>query len=134
MTYGHNVAAYRETQVMRSKEQIVPLLYHHLLVNLRKAAAQIQAKDYEGKAESLTKASEILFELMGSLDFEAGGELSVQLQSLYMFWLEQIRVVGRSLDTTLLERIIEMVGELHESWVQAAAAVEATGGVRGDVA
>lgn len=134
MTYENNVAAYRETQVMRSPEQIVPLLYHHLLVNLRRAGAQIQARDFEGKAESFNKASEIIFELMGSLDPEAGGEIAGRLASLYTFWLEQLRLVSRELDTARLEKVIEMVGTLHESWVEAAAQVEPSGGARGDVA
>jgi len=134
MTYGKNVAAYRETQVMRSKEQIVPLLYHHLLVNLRKAAAQIQAKDIEGKAESFNKAYEIVYELMETLDFEAGGELAERLASLYAFWLAQLRGISRNLDTATLEKVIKMVGELHESWVEAAKSVESSGGERGDVA
>ena len=134
MTYDNSVAAYRETQVMRSQEHIVPLLYHHLLVNLRRAAAQIQTKDFEGKAESFNKASEIIFELMGSLDVEAGGEIARRLASLYAFWIEQLRHVSRHLDGARLERIIEMVATLHESWVEAAAQLEPSGGARGDVA
>lgn len=133
MTYANSVTAYRETQVMRSKEQIVPLLYHHLLVNLRRTAAHIQARDFESKAESLTKAKDILYELMGALNFEAGGELAQRLASLYTFWLEQLQEISRTLDTDKLDKIIEMVAVLHESWAAAAAQVE-PGGPGGDLA
>jgi flagellar protein FliS len=133
MTYGNSVTAYRETQVMRSKEQIVPLLYHHLLVNLRRTAAHIRAQDFEGKAESVTKAKDIIYELLGSLNFDVGGEIAQRLASLYTFWLEQLQEISRTLDTAKLDKITEMVAVLHESWAAAAAQVD-PGGPRGDVA
>jgi flagellar protein FliS len=106
----------------RSREWLVPLLYEHLLTNLRRASDQIAARDYEGKAVSLEKASAILFELLAMLDFERGGELATRLAALYSYFAGEVGTVGRTLDTALLGRIIEMIGSLHESWTYAAAA------------
>ena len=112
-----------EQDVMsRSREWLVPLLYEHLLVNLRRASDQIAARDYEGKAVSLEKASAILFELLAMLDFERGGELASRLAALYSYFAGEVGTVGRTLDTALLARLIQMIASLHESWTYAAAA------------
>lgn len=119
--YGGGAAAYRETQVMSSSpEQLVPLLYERLLVHLRRAETQIGAKDIAGKAESLSKATEIVFELLSNLSFEEGGELASRLAALYAFFINELGEVGRTLDTARLKTVTEMVGSLHTAWASAA--------------
>lgn len=110
-----------------SREELVVLLYRHLLANLRRAAKLITAGDIEGKAESLNKAGDIVFELLGSLDFEVGGELASRLATLYEFYLHEIHEVGRTLDTERLGNLIVLVADLHEVWSQAARNVRNTG-------
>ncbi len=130
MTY-HNAytARYLEAEVMsRPKQWLVPLLYEHLLANLKRASVQIEARDLEGKAASLSRASAIVFELLASLDFEKGGELAKRLAALYAYFATEITTVGRSLDVAHLARLIEMIAGLHESWVQAAEATSPRSG------
>ncbi len=126
MTGQRNASAYLEAKVMSSsREELVPLLYEHLCANLRRAAAQIEAGDIEGKAASLDRASGIVFELLASLDFEAGGDLASRLAALYSFFATEISNAGRTLDRERLDRVTSMVASLHEAWQQAAA--QATG-------
>jgi len=121
MTYQKERSRYLETQIVSSRpEQLVPLLYQHLLVNLRKAGEQIQEGDIEGKAISLQKASAIVFELMSSLDMEQGGEIAMRLASLYTYFTKRISEVGRTLDEDIIRELIELVGSLHESWLEVA--------------
>jgi flagellar protein FliS len=119
--YGGGAAAYRETQVMSSSpEQLIPLLYERLLVHLRRAEIQIEAKDFAGKSESLGKASEIVFELLSNLSFDEGGELASRLAALYAFFINELNEAGRSMDTARLRTVTEMVGSLHTAWANAA--------------
>ena len=114
-------SAYRETGVLSSSpEQLVPLLYEHLLVNLKRSAMRIRAGDIEGKFESLTRAADIVVELLSALDHEAGGELAQRLAALYAFWLREINVAGRDLDAGRVEEVAAMVASLLEAWEQAA--------------
>lgn len=114
--YGDGAAAYRETQVLSSSpEQLVPLLYERLLVLLRRAEAQIEAKDLAGKSESLAKASEIVFELLTNLSFDEGGELASRLAALYAFFINEINESGRKMDTARLRTVTEMIASLHEA-------------------
>ena len=122
MSYGGNAAkTYREAKVLGSTpEQLVVLLYEHLLMTLRRAGVQIQAGDIEGRAASLERASDIVFELLSSLDMEAGGELSSRLAALYAYFIDEIGVIGRSPDGARLDRLIGLIASLHESWATAA--------------
>lgn len=123
MSYNAYTARYLEADVMsRPKEWLVPLLYEHLLASLKRAVVQIEARDFQGKAASLNKASAIVFELLASLDREKGGELATRLAGLYAYFASEITAVGRSLDLAHLGKLIDMVASLHESWVQAAEA------------
>ena len=133
MTYDtrSRSSMYRDVDVLSSSpEQLLPLLYNQLLVSLRRASVCIRRKDIEGKFDSLEKAADIVAELRGALDFEAGGSLGVQLSSLYGFWATEISEAGSSLDAARVDRIATMVAELYESWASAARIV----GSEGDVA
>lgn len=114
-------AAYRKNHVLGSTpEQLVPLLYGRLLTSLRRADTQIEVRDIAGKAESLEKASDIVFELLGSLDFEAGGEIANRLGALYAWFAREIIDIGLTLDRARLARVVDLVAMLHEAWVEAA--------------
>lgn len=121
MSYQKNGDAYQATMVLStSREQLVPLLYEHLLVSLRRASKHMQEGNIEGKAESVEKAIAILYELLGSLDFDADNEIASRLASLYTYFLKEINEASWSLKARRLDPLIEMVGSLHESWVEAA--------------
>lgn len=128
MTYARQTAAYKNSQVVgSSREQLVVLLYEHLLANLRRAALQIHRRDFEGKADSLQRASDIVFELLSSLDTRAGGELASRLAALYSWFISEISAIGRSLDSQRLDKLIAIVSDLHESWSDAARQVAREG-------
>lgn len=130
MTYDTASSTYREVDVLSSTpEQLLPMLYKHLLVNLRRAGLCIERRDIQGKFDSISKAADIVAELRGALDFEAGGDLSVQLSSLYGFWAKEISAAGSVLDAARLEPVAAMVAELYESWKSAARSLESGGGV-----
>lgn len=122
MTYGAvQMTRYLENEVMsRSPEWLVPLVYEALLTSLRRAAVHIENGDIEGKAVSLARAGALVAELMATLDRDKGGEIAERLSSLYAYFSLEIMNIGRSLDHTALARLIAMVDELHDAWVQAA--------------
>lgn len=125
MSISRNQLAYRETAVLGSSpERLVPVLYEHLLVNLKRGILHLSNGDIEGKFQSLAKASDIVAELLSSLDHEAGGELADRLSALYGFWMREISTAGRDLDARRLERVAEMVVSLTEAWEEAVRMVE----------
>lgn len=131
--YGQNQpASYRATEVLSlPREKLVPVLYQHLLVNLKRATHEIRDENYEAKAESLSRASEIVHDLLAHLDFEVEGGLAPRLASLYAFWIREIGEVGREMDVDRLDRLIALITPLHASWTEAVRAVEGEQGTDG---
>ena len=119
--YRPNASNYRDNEILSTpREQLVPLLYRHLVIRLRTAGEQIRDGDIAGKAESLSRATDIVYELLGSLDHDAGGELAERLSALYAYFLSEFREVGRSMDAARLETTLELIDSLHEAWARAA--------------
>jgi flagellar secretion chaperone FliS len=122
MTYSAPANAYRHNAILgSSQEQLVPLLYEHLMVNLSRGVLLMRKGDIEGKATALGKASDILFELLESLDFDSGGEVASRLAALYGFFLQEISAAGRTMDAERVERLQVMVERLHSAWQGAVA-------------
>jgi len=116
-------SAYQQTEIMSSSpERLVPLLYQHLIVNLTRGATFMDQGDYDGRFESLSKAQDIISELLSSLDFDAGGELATRLAGLYAFWTKEIMAASRAKDVTRLQQVTRMVATLHEAWEPASRA------------
>jgi flagellar protein FliS len=114
-------AAYREARVLgRTPEQLVVLLYEHLLTCLRRAQAQMPEGDIEARGQNLERASDIVFELLSSLDREAGGEIASRLAALYAYFVGEISALGLKPDRGRAERLIGLIAGLHESWARAA--------------
>jgi flagellar protein FliS len=123
--------SYRSAEVQTSSPgQLVVMLYRHLALQLRKAADQIRRRDIEGKAESVQRASAILYELLGSLDMDADEELPTRLASLYGFFLQEIDAASRELDADRVEGVLEMVEDLQDAWDEAARTVQQDGAGR----
>lgn len=121
MSYSAQAAGYLEADILsRPKEWLVPLLYEHLLASLRRAAIQVERGDVEGKVTSLEKATTIIFELAATLDHERGGELASGLSALYAYFAGEVVAAGTSHNPERLGRLVDLVAELHEAWVQAA--------------
>lgn len=125
MNSTYSSAAYQRTEVLStSPERLVPVLYEQLLVNLRRGSMFIRKRDIDGKFSSLSKSADIISELLGSLDHEAGGDLAGRLAGLYGFWMKEITIAGRELNAARLDRVAEMVESLTETWNEVARASE----------
>lgn len=117
-------SSYQTNEVMTtSREQLVPMMYRHLVRLLRTGARQIEEEDLEGKAETFGRAKSILYELLASLDPEVDDELAGQLAPLYTYFLQEIERASHELDADRLEPVIDMLSTLRESWEEAARAV-----------
>ncbi|MEO8633703.1 MAG: flagellar export chaperone FliS [Gemmatimonadales bacterium] len=102
------------------------LVYSHLLATLRLSRHQLNAQEFEPLGKSLCKAQDVVNELLVTLDREAGGPLAENLVSLYAWFLSEILAVGVRGEIARLDRLIQLVAELHGAWDQAATEVLAT--------
>ncbi len=123
MSYA-GIARYQQNDVFSmSPARRVVFLYGQTLASLRQAARHLENGDVEQRSRCLLRASDILAELLCSLDFEAGGSIASGLAQLYSWMMTEIFETDRLRDTRRLQRLTTMVAELHTAWDQAAAQV-----------
>jgi len=109
--------SYKKLQVdTASPISLVLMLYDRAIVLLNKAKNEISEKQYEAKGHTLDKASEIVFELLTTLDKDKGGEIASSLANLYNFVLREITDANTSLNTKSLDNAKRIMSELRESW------------------
>jgi flagellar secretion chaperone FliS len=98
--------------------KLVDLLYRGAIEAVGCARLKLVSGDIKARSAAVTKAIEILVELTSSLDYQRGGELSIQLAALYDYMQRRLIDANREqADAPLaeVEQILETVGE---AWAQ----------------
>lgn len=109
--------SYKKLQVdTASPIGLVIMLYDRTIALLNKAKDEISEKQYEAKGHTLDKATDIVFELLTTLDKDKGGEIASSLSDLYNFVLREITNANSKLNIKSLDNAIKILSELRESW------------------
>jgi flagellar protein FliS len=128
VTYPSRTTQYREIQVMSaSPARLTVLLFEHLEVVMRRAQTAIRNDQIEARVENMCRAREIVAELHGTLEIEAGGEIATNLSMLYAFLSSELVDVGIRRDVVRLGRLIGIVNTLSSAFAIAAKEVDAAG-------
>lgn len=118
-------SSYRQTRVMSSTPvELIVMLHERLLADLKGAAIAIRSDNIQAKATRAQSATDVIFELMSSLDRQRGGEVSDRLAALYNYMLSRISDASRTLDPAPLDEVAGHVESLLTAWAEIA-----TGGV-----
>ncbi|MEK9920953.1 MAG: flagellar export chaperone FliS [Luminiphilus sp.] len=125
MTRGKAAAAYKrvdlESAVASADEhQLVSLLFKALIGALSGVEVHHQHGNRDQAREYLTKASRILAGLQGSLDYERGGEIAVNLGQLYGYSIRKLFAANVNTDVapeniTEVKSLLEPIAEAWES-------------------
>lgn len=109
--------SYRKLQIeTASPISLVLMLYDRAIALLDKAKNEMLEKQYEAKGHTLDKTSDIIFELLTTLDKDKGGEIASSLANLYNFVLREIMDANANLNTKALDNAKRILSELRESW------------------
>ncbi len=109
--------SYKKLQVeTASPISLVIMLYDRAIILLNKAKNEISEKQYEEKTKTLDKVSDIVMELLSTLDRDKGGEIASSLANLYNFVLREITNANQKLNTKSCDNAIKILSELRESW------------------
>lgn len=122
MAYGNNAQEYRKNAVLgASPAQLVVMLYDGALRFIEGGRLAMHAHDLSRQNESLVKAQRIVSELLGTLDYDQGGEIAKNLASLYGFVNDRLMQANLKDDEKMLDEAVRTLSELREAWVQVAA-------------
>jgi flagellar protein FliS len=111
---------YKQTSVeSASKEKILLMLYEGAIKNIKLAKKALEEKRIADKGTYLGKAHAIVSELMSSLDHNIGGQLTKDLESLYIYILQEMTRGNLENDATYFDRIIKLLETLYDGWTKA---------------
>jgi len=129
MPYKNASSTYKETTIKTAGQgQLIVMLYDEAVKQLTKAI-ELMELDVSGKKDpsrieqinkAVMKTEEILTELMVSLDFEQGGEISKNLFSLYRWFNRELLEANITKDIERMTTVKNMLSELKNTWSQIA--------------
>lgn len=123
--YCNSVQSYRKTNITTSDPlRLIIMCYEGVIDCLKLAKQKIEEKDYEKKAKAIIKAQDIIEELMCSLDFEKGGEIAKNLESLYNYMLRRILHGDINKDVGAIDEVIDIFSDLLIAWQEVASKPE----------
>ncbi len=99
-----------------SSDRLVLLGLEGILEYIRRARLAIQAKDLSAKADSMDKAYQLTAHLLASVNFEQGGEIAKNLDSLYRFLLNQLAQANIFDDLQALDACQPVLIDLRDAW------------------
>jgi flagellar protein FliS len=99
-----------------SPHQLVAMLISGAITRLSTAKGCIQRKDIAGKGEQIGSSMDIITGLQSSLDMEAGGDISVKLDSLYDYMIRRLMQASIDNDMGLVDEVIGLLREIKGGW------------------
>jgi flagellar protein FliS len=125
LAYKNASSTYKETKVTTASQgQLIVMLYDEAVKQLN-MAVELMNLDKAGKkdpgrietiSKAILKAEEIITELMVSLDFEQGGEISKNLYSLYVWFNRELMEANISQDIHRILTVKDMLSDLRNVW------------------
>ncbi|MCL2758736.1 MAG: flagellar export chaperone FliS [Treponema sp.] len=125
MSYKDASSTYKETKVKTAGQgQLIVMLYDEAVKQMTMATELLELnqgdKKDPGRIEIISKAilktEEIITELMVSLDFEQGGEISKNLFSLYTWFNRELVESHISQDINRMLTVKNMLADLRNTW------------------
>jgi flagellar secretion chaperone FliS len=112
-------AAYKNAEVETlSQRDLIVKLYEAAERSLCQAQVAMANKSFELAYNGCQRAKQIFIELLSTLNFEQGGEIAVQLRSLYVFLISRIAEANLVKDAKMISELMPIIVNLREAWQQ----------------
>lgn len=121
MSNQNPLNAYRETNIKTASQgKLVLMLYDGAIKQLNIASSGLSAEKpkLDQISNAIIKAQDIITELMVSLDFERGGDISNNLYSLYIYFNRQLMQANVKKEKELISPVIDMLKDLKNAWIE----------------
>jgi flagellar protein FliS len=117
--YHHNAVA------TAAPEQLVVMLFDGALRFSRRAVTAFEAGQLPQATQAIGRVTSIVNELNATLDTEAGGEIAVNLRSIYGFINRHLLEAVSLGDPDRVQQAATLLGELREAFAEASKQVRA---------
>ena len=113
---------YRATKVETAGSvDLVVMLYQGAVRFIRLGIDAIERKDANAAHTNLVRAQDIVVELLGSLNHEAGGPIAGQLASVYDYCFRRLVTANVKKDPAPAREVIGILRDLGTAWQEIAA-------------
>src|SRR5947209_4203930 len=102
-----------------SREKILLMLYEGAIKFTKLAIKAAEEKRIADRGMNIGRAYDIIMELNNTLDHKVGGEISKNLEALYIYMMDQYTKANISGKPEHLYNILKPLENLYEGWVQA---------------
>ncbi|MDR1428985.1 MAG: flagellar export chaperone FliS [Spirochaetaceae bacterium] len=136
MAYTSGLTAYKETRIKTASQgQLIIMLYDEAVRQLDKGVELLKLNTGDKKDPSriehinraILKTQEIITELMVSLDFEQGGDISRNLFSLYTWFNQELLEGNIAQDPLKVQNVRNMMDDLRGAWNEVISRTQADG-------
>ncbi|ALS26093.1 flagellar protein FliS [Paenibacillus sp. 32O-W] len=101
-----------------SPHRLILMLFEGALKFAGQAERAIEKRDISGANQAIQKTQSVIYELISSLDLKQGGQLAVNLQSLYFYMIDCLVEANMRKDTEKLREVIDMLTSIKSAWEQ----------------
>lgn len=99
-----------------SSHQVISLLLDGALERVTQAKACIDDGNFEDKNIIVGKIIGIINGLRGSLNFQEGGEIAVNLDALYDYMITRIDNASPESEAQALDEVSELISQVKSGW------------------
>ena len=96
--------------------ELVKLLFQGLTDRIAAARNALARGERMERADCVTRSQKILFGLRQTLDFEQGGELARNLDSLYDYCTRRLTEGHAREDDTVFQEVHELMVQIRDAW------------------
>lgn len=108
----------RASTLTASQEQLIVILYDGARRFLSQASTAMANHDVPTAHNRLRSAERIILHLQSSIDFERGGDLSLNLDSIYAFCLRHLNTARIKQDPQAVDQVSDLLGTLRDAWAE----------------
>ncbi|OQW50326.1 MAG: flagellar export chaperone FliS [Proteobacteria bacterium SG_bin7] len=111
---------YKATAVQSaSREKLLLMLYEAAIKFCKLAIVACEKKNISDRGLNIGKAYDIVMELANTLDHTVGGDISKNLEQLYIFMMDQLTKANITGNAEHLQNVLKLLETLYEAWVGA---------------
>jgi flagellar secretion chaperone FliS len=113
---------YRATKVETAGSvDLVVMLYQGAVRFIRQAVDALEQDDPKTAHTNFVRAQDIVVELLGSLNREAGGQIATQLAGIYDYCFRRLILANVKKDPAPAQEVMNILRDLGKAWQQAQA-------------
>ncbi len=109
--------AYLESRILSADPlELISLLYQGALDSVHDARKHLSEGDIPARTQAIAKVTDILAELEGSLNHQAGGSISRGLADLYQYMRLRLLEANIRRDDAMLGEVQSLLATMAEGW------------------